>query len=128
MSSKITVRDFMLDRTGRAFRSVVDDDRIDFEGWIDFFNDATRQRRMIDAEISGSPALAGVTVELEKHPAFAGFLTDGDQRTAFRRRQAIGVIVRLVMEGLAWRKAMGSGRMTGISLVFKTAQRYRLVG
>lgn len=126
MTFRLTARDFVLDRTGRAYRGIVNDESINFEEWIEFFNHDARQRRMIEAERNGRPALAGVTPELED--LLGAALTLGERTTKNRRHQAVGVIVRLVMEGLGWEKDDNErGDMTGVSRVFGSAQRYRPV-
>lgn len=89
---------------------MVNDSRIDFQSWLDFFNDPARQQRMMDSEIDHDrPALAGVIRDLEHHAAFSSFLSGNDAHTTVRGRQAIGVIVRILMEMMGWKKAGHKG-------------------
>ena len=143
----VTRAEFLADPQGRRFADVVDRDRrVDFDAWLAFFNDPVRQQRMQDAESAhGRPALAGVVKELEEHSAFKSYLADNDAHTTWRGRQAIGVLVCVVMQKLGWRKtgvkgSLGSRKATkphtttpgayqnksGISKWFTKAEHYIL--
>lgn len=146
MNVVLTLDGFLADRQGARFADVVHDSRLDFQSWLDFFSDPARQVRMADSETHHDrPALAGVIKELEQHPAFEHFLSGYDGHTTRRGRQAIGVIVRIVMEEMGWtttgRKgslgqrasvspgtsAPGAYRNTqGLSQWFTRAERYRM--
>ncbi|MCX6345075.1 MAG: hypothetical protein NT018_08370 [Armatimonadetes bacterium] len=103
MPVSITVNDFLNDTQGAKFADVVKESRINFQSWLNFFNDPVRQQRMEDSETHHlRPALAGVIIELENDPAFKSFLANNDAHTTRRGRQAIGVIVRIIMERLGW--------------------------
>ncbi len=124
----LTRRDFLADRTGRTFTDVVNDPALDFDAWLDFFNDRVRQQRMVDAEVARHrPALAGVVEELETHAAFRPYLCQSDVRNTYRGRQAVGVILRMVMEGLGWHKTSRKGRLP-VARWFTRAERYEPVG
>ncbi len=98
----VTRADFCADRHGRRFADVVSDTRYNFDEWLEFFSDSARQLRMEVAEAHLCiPALGGVIRELERHPAFA-YLAKYDAHETQRGRQAIGVIVRIVMERRGW--------------------------
>ncbi len=57
------------------------------------------------------PALAGVVRELESQPAIDAFLATAQPRYAKRFRQAVGVLVRMVMEARGWRKTGRKGSL-----------------
>lgn len=139
---------FAGDNQGRRFTDVLNDDRISFAEILDFFDDPDRQRRMIDSELHHDrPALAGVVRELESRPEVHRFFLDHDGHTTTRLRQAIGVVVRIVMEKHGWRttgrkgslgvRASVPARTTragayhntgGLALWFTRAERYELSG
>ena len=142
----IAREDFLSDPTGARFVDVVDDPRVDFQGWLDFFNDEARQVRMEDSESHHlRPALAGVIRELERTPVFERyFVTNVGEKTA-RGRQCIGVLVRMIMERRGWRGTGNRGSLgqrlkvtanadkpvthntSGLSLHFSKAEHYERV-
>ncbi len=94
---------FAQDSQGRRFRDVMEDSRIDFAQVLGFFDSADRQRQMIESEtIHDRPALAGVIKELEALPTVNHFFETTDGHDTRRFRQAVGVIVRIVMENNGW--------------------------
>lgn len=108
----ITMQDFCSDIQGASFTDVVNDNRIVFQEWLDFFNDEARQIRLEDSETHHCrPALAGVIRELEQHHAFIDFLANNDAHTTRRGRQAIGVIVRIIMEMRGWKTTGRKGSL-----------------
>jgi len=140
---EISKDDFLADPTGAKYPDVVNDPRVDFQGWLDFFNIEARQIRMEDAETHHlRPALAGVIRELEEDPAFVlYFLKTGTEKTA-RGRQAIGVLIRIIMEKRGWERAGKKGSLgqrlkfspegkfvshntSGLSLHFQKAEHYK---
>lgn len=137
----ITREHFLADRHGKTFADVLGDPDSPFDEVLGFFNDAGRQQRMEDAEIHHDRApLAGVVRELEAMPRLAAFFARQRRRRSARLRQAIGVLVRLVMERRGWQttgkkgslgvraSANGTGRAFnsgGLSLWFLRAERYR---
>jgi hypothetical protein len=108
----ITRHDFLQDRQGRTFADVLNDLEQPFDEVLGFFNDEGRQRRMEESEIhhDRSP-LAGVVRELESQPAIDGFLSSKHPRRTKRLRQAVGVVVRMIMERLGWRKTGKKGSL-----------------
>lgn len=101
--SRVTVGGFLSDKQGRRYRDVVDDPRLDFGELLRFFSYEKRQLRMEDAERHHDrPALAGVVRELENTEPFRSFFLSHDGHTTQRTRQAVGVIVRIVMEKRGW--------------------------
>lgn len=144
---RVTRKEFLKDRQGRTFSDVLDDKEQPFDAILAFFDDAQRQRRMEEAEIHHDrAALAGVVRELEAQPAIDQFLASKDPRRTKRLRQAVGVIVRMIMEQRGWKKtgrkgslgvraAVARGSRTpgayhntgGLAFWFLRAERYELV-
>ena len=90
---------FAQDRQGRRFADVLSDTRISFPAILDFFNHPDRQRRLIESELHHDrPALAGVVRELEHRRDVDQFFRTNDGHVTTRFRQAIGVVVRIIME------------------------------
>lgn len=119
---RITRDEFLEDRQGRTFADVLDDPEQPFDDVLAFFDDAERQRRMEDAEIHHDrAALAGVVRELEAQPAIDRFLASQAPRRTKRLRQAIGVVVRIVMEQRGWRKTGKKGSLGVRAAVTKEA-------
>jgi hypothetical protein len=108
----ITHQEFLLDRQGRTFADVLNDPEQPFDAVLDFFNNADRQRRMEESERHHNrPPLAGVVRELESQPCVDEFLSSKHPRRTKRLRQAIGVVVRMVMERLGWKKTGKKGSL-----------------
>lgn len=140
----VTRDEFMQDRQGRTFSDLMNDSPQALDELLAFFNDERRQRRMQEAEIHHDrAALAGVVRELECQPAIDRLLSSQDPRRSQRLRQAVGVIVRLIMEKLGWKKTGKKGSLGvradspqrppfhnsgGLAFWFLRAERYELVG
>jgi len=108
----ITRKEFLDDRQGRTFADVVNDPEQPFVEVLDFFNDENRQRRMEESETHHDrPPLAGVVRELESRPAVDRILASSDRRRTKRLRQAIGVVIRIIMERRGWRKTGRKGSL-----------------
>lgn len=108
----ITREDFQQDRQGRTFADVFGDAHQPLDEALAFFNDPDRQRRMEESELHHNrPPLAGVVRELEAQPQIDRFLGAQHPRRTKRFRQAIGVIVRLIMERRGWRKTGKKGSL-----------------
>ncbi len=134
--------DFLDDPQGKTFSDVVNDSKQPFESVLEFFGDEDRQRRMEEAELHHDRApLAGVVRELESQPAINRFLGRAETQRNNRFRQAIGVLVRIVMEKRGWQKTGRKGSLGvrasrtpkvaahnqgGLSLWFVRAERYEL--
>jgi hypothetical protein len=104
--------EFLEDPQGRTFADVVNDPEQPFGELLEFFDDADRQQRMEDSELHHDRApLAGVVRELESQPAIDRFLTGVHARRSTRFRQAIGVLVRLIMERRGWQKTGRKGSL-----------------
>jgi hypothetical protein len=109
---KITRQDFIQDRQGRTFADVFNDTEQPFDGVLAFFNDEDRQRRMVEAEIHHDRApLAGVVRELEAQAAIDDFLSSKHPHRTKRLRQAVGVVVRMIMKNLGWKKTGKKGSL-----------------
>jgi len=111
-STTVTRTDFLEDRQGRTFADVVNDQDQPFNEVLEFFNDPDRQRRMEESETHHDRApLAGVIRELESRPAINLFLSTQHPRRSQRLRQSIGVLVRMIMDRLGWRKTGKKGSL-----------------
>lgn len=138
----LTRQKFLDDRQGRTFADVLDDKTQPFDDVLRFFNEESRQRRMEDSEIHHNrPALAGVVRELEAQHSINQFLAALHPRRSQRFRQAIGVVVRMIMEGRGWKKTGKKGSLGargakapnmprhntgGLAFWFIRAERYEL--
>ena len=121
----ITTTDFLADSTARCFRDVVESDPGLFERLIGFFDDATRQERMVKAVLRDRrPALAGVVVELEQQPWFDAHMRSTPDDDTKRLRRAIGVLVRIIIEMHGFRKTGRKGPLKGQSRWFGSAEMY----
>jgi hypothetical protein len=108
----ITRRDFLQDRQGRTFADVLKDREQPLDAVLEFFNNEARQRRMEESEIHHDrPPLAGVVRELESQTRIDQFLSCQHPRRTKRLRQAVGVVVRMVMERLGWKKTGKKGSL-----------------
>jgi hypothetical protein len=108
----ITRKAFLEDRQGRTFSDVLEYSERPFDCVLAFFDDAERQRRMEDAEIHHDrAALAGVVRELEAQSAIDQFLAVSHPRRTKRLRQAVGVVVRIIMEQRGWTKTGKKGSL-----------------
>lgn len=138
----VTRERFLQHRQGRTFADVLNDPEQPLDEVLAFFSDVGRQRRMEDAEIHHDrPPLAGVVRELESLPGVDRFLSTVHPRRSKRLRQAIGVVVRIIMEGRGWRKTGRKGSLGvraaaaprqpghntgGLAFWFIRAERYEL--
>ena len=106
--AKVSIKreQFLRDRQGRTFADVLNDPDQPFDEVLEFFNDEARQRRMEESEIHHDRApLAGVVRELESHTAIDHYLAGVHTGETKRLRQAIGVLVRMIMQSRGWRIA-----------------------
>ena len=109
---RVTRKDFLEDPQGKTFVDVVNDPDQPFGIVLDFFDDADRQRRMEESELHHDRApLAGVVRELESQPDINQFLAAVQTRRNTRFRQAVGVLVRIIMERRGWRKTGRKGSL-----------------
>ena len=111
-SVTITRELFLNEPQGRTFSDVVNDPEQPFDAVLEFFNDDGRQRRMEESEIHHDRApLAGVVRELESDPAIDQFMSQIHTQKSKRLRQAIGALVRMIMEARGWRKTGRKGSL-----------------
>jgi hypothetical protein len=104
--------DFRQDRQGRTFADVLGDPEQPFDQVLAFFNDPDRQRRMEESELHHNrPPLAGVVRELEAQSDIDRFLASAHPRRTKRLRQAVGVVVRMLMERRGWRTTGKKGSL-----------------
>ena len=112
LSARITRKEFLEDSQGRTFADVLNDPEQPFGEVLEFFNGADQQRRMEESETHHDRApMAGVVRELESQPATNQFLATKHPRRSQRLRQAIGVLVRMIMERRRWRKTGKKGSL-----------------
>jgi hypothetical protein len=112
MNITITGEEFLADRQGRTFADVVNGSEQPFAEALKFFNDPDRQRRMEESELHHDRApLAGVVRELESVPVINRFLGRIHPRRSQRFRQAIGVLIRIIMEKRGWKKTGKKGSL-----------------
>jgi hypothetical protein len=112
--ASVTRHDFLQDRQGRTFADVVDDPEQPFDAVLDFFNREDQQRRMETSEIHHERArLVEVVWELEAQPLIDDFLSSQNPLRANRLREAVGVVVRMVVERLR-RKMAGKKGSLGV--------------
>jgi len=108
----LTRQDVLQDRQGRTFADVLNDPEQPFDAVLEFFNDENRQRRMEESEIHHDrPPLAGVVRELESQPSIDEFFSSKHPRRTKRLRQAVGVVVRMIMERRGWSKTGKKGSL-----------------
>lgn len=144
----VTQQDFLADRTGSRYADVAKNSKTEFAKTLTFFSDAGRQQRMVEAEIHHDrPALAGVVLELEYEKWFDDFMRSNDGHDTYRLRQAIGVLVRMIMESLGFKTTGRKGSLGqrakaaagdttpgayhntgGLSMWFTRAERYERPG
>lgn len=109
---RVTRDEFLGDRQGKTFSDVVLDPEQPFGKVLEFFYDPDRQRRMEESELHHDRApLAGVVRELESQITVTDFLAGIHARRSARLRQAIGVLVRIIMERKGWRKTGRKGSL-----------------
>lgn len=108
----ISRQQFLEDRQGRTFTDVLNDPDQPFDQVLEFFDSSDRQRRMEESELHHNrPPLAGVVRELESVDAIDRFLATQHPRRTKRLRQAVGVVVRIIMERRGWQKTGKKGSL-----------------
>jgi len=139
---KITRKKFLEDIQGRTFADVVNDPEKTFDAVLEFFNSDSRQRRMEESEVHHDrPPLSGVVREFEAQPAIDRYLAGMHTKRSKRLRQAVGVVVRMIMHKRGWRKTGRKGSLGvrttrnrsapnhntgGLAFWFIRAERYEL--
>jgi hypothetical protein len=111
-TSSISRQQFAADPQGRTFADVLNEPEQPFDQVLAFFNDPDRQRRMEESEIHHNrPPLAGVVRELESIAEIDRFLATQHPRRTKRLRQAVGVVVRMIMERRGWKRTGKKGSL-----------------
>lgn len=119
-------KEFREDNQGRRYADVLK--MPGFAHVLTFFDDRGRQRRMIESEQHHDrPALAGVVRELERDEKIKKLYEGLSKKEAVRFRQAVGVIVRIVMEKAHWNRTGQRGALKGLSKWFSRSERYILL-
>ncbi len=136
--------EFNEDNQGRRFTDVTSSLTTPWKTTLNFCDNADRQRRMFESEIHHDrPALAGVIKEFEALPDIAKFFETNDSHNTTRFRQAVGVLVRVIMESHDWKTTGRKGSLgtrtkvapgtttpgayrntSGLSIWFTRAERY----
>lgn len=89
------------DRQAKRFSDVTNDTRFNVNLLFDFFGTKKCYDLLKNSEVGHDrPALAGVVKEFEQLPQVKEYFNKYDSHITIRLRQAVGVIVRLVMERL----------------------------
>ncbi len=133
---------FLSDAQGKKFADVANDANQPFDFVLKFFDDSDRQRRMHESEPHHARApLDGIVRELEAQSVIERFLRGAEVRRNTRFRQAIEVLVRMIMKGKKWQKTGRQGslatqaarsnhhpahHMGGMAFWFVRAERYEL--
>ncbi len=141
---RVTRKKFLEHSQGRTFSDVLNNPNTPFDEVLSFFDNADRQRRMEESELHHDRApLAGVVRELEALPDISRFLSEVHAKRTMRFRQAIGVLVRMIMEAKGWEKTGRKGSLGvraakqsrtpahntgGLAFWFLRAERYKLPG
>lgn len=122
---------------------MLNDSEQPFDLALEVFDDASRQNRLEASELHHDRApLVGVVRELEAQPAIDALFSGRPEARVVRFRQAIGVLVRMIMEGRGWRRTGRKGSMwvretragisstrhntSGLAFWFVRAERYEL--
>ena len=101
---------FAQDTQGRRYADVIEHDL--FQSILAFFDDPDRQRRMVESELHHDrPALAGVVRELECLEDLNEFFATNPGHITTRIRQAVGVLVRIIMESKGWKRTGRKGSL-----------------
>jgi len=109
---RVTRKKFLDDFQGRTFSDVLNHAETPFDDVLGFFDNSDRQRRMEESELHHDRApLAGVIRELEALPNVNQFLREVHAKRTMRFRQAIGVLVRMIMEAKGWEKTGRKGSL-----------------
>jgi len=108
----VTLKNFKDDAQGRRFADVLADPRVQFQKVIDFFNRNDVTRRMVESEQHHDrPPPSGVVKEFENLAPVGDFLANNDAHTTVRFRQAVGVLIRMHMESMGWRRTGKKGSL-----------------
>jgi len=137
----LTREAFAGDQRGRTFTDVLDNKEVPFDSALQFFRHSDKLRRMMDSELHHArPALAGVILDFEDVPKVRAYFETNDPRRTVRFRQAVGILVRMLMIQAGWEKTgikgslgtrsptgnpAGGANKGGLSRWFSRSERYR---
>jgi len=110
-----------MDAHASKYRAELDSHPVAFRRLLEVLNDPANEQRLVDAEVHGMPALAGVVRFVESDPDIAQVLHRGSQSNRFR--QTVGVAVKLKMAKLGWATTGRKGSVRG-ALHFTKAEHY----
>lgn len=113
--------DFARDPHAAKYRDELEARPDAFKQLFALMNDPANEQRLVDAEMLGLPALAGIARFVEADPVIARTLEPDQGGNRFR--QTVGVAVRLKMELMGWQKTGRKGTVRG-SRFFTKAERY----
>ena len=118
---ELGVDDFARDPHAAKYRDELEARPDAFKQLFALMNDPANEQRLVDAEMLGLPALAGIARFVEADPVIARALEPDQGGNRFR--QTVGVAVRLKMELMGWQKTGRKGTVRG-SRFFTKAERY----
>lgn len=117
----IGASDFEADAHAAKYRAELESHPAACRRLFALLNDPANEQRLVDAELHGMPALAGVVRFIEADPAIELILATGSD--GFRFRQTVGVAVKLKMAKLGWNASGRKGTVRG-ARHFTKAERY----
>jgi len=117
----ISADDFAEDPHAAKYRGELERHPEAFLRLFALLNNHANEQRLVEAEMHGLPALAGVVGLIETDPVIKNVLTEGS--SAFRFRQTVGVAVKLKMNKLGWCTTGRKGTVKGANH-FTKAERY----
>lgn len=118
---ELGIDDFARDPHAAKYRDELEARPDAFTRLFALMNDPANEQRLVDAEMLGLPALAGIARFVEADPVIARTLEPDQDGNRFR--QTVGVAVRLKMELMGWQKTGRKGTVRG-SRLFTKAERY----
>jgi len=124
MAFRLTMSTFLADQTGNGYADVVGRATAALTDAFSVLNQRACQGRLVDAEAHHDlPAIAGAERAIGRLPSVTALLRTESSAFVRRFKSAVGVAVRLTMEGIAWRK---TGRTTpvGPNRFVRTGERY----
>jgi hypothetical protein len=124
-NSRLHLRDFAIDAHAAKYRAELDAHPVAVRRLLEILNDPAHEQRLVDAEMHGLPALAGVVRYVESDPDIGLVLHTGIQSNRFR--QTVGVAVKLKMAKLGWIATGRKGSVRG-ALHFTKSEHYEPQG
>lgn len=110
-SKSTSLDDFATDPHAAKYRSELARHPAAARRLVEILNDRANEQRLVDAEMHGLPALAGVVRFAESDDEIARVLAQGPK--SYRFRQAVGVAVKLKMARLGWKTTGRKGTVRG---------------